>query len=150
MPTTRNRATGSTKRGLRSISKARLPVIVTIEESESDDLGELSNKMSLFINHPNARAIADRIQTTHGSSWEVADSNFAYNIIYVFSDAERRQVLNELKRDGLIVQFSEYPLPRQWIGSGSRGPRKSSYVAQKSMQRKLTRSNIKRRRNKGY
>lgn len=144
---TRNRATGSTKKGLRSIASARIPAIVVVEEEHDNmDMGEPAIKLGLYIKHPNASVIADRIQSTYGSNWELADSHFAYNTLYLHNEKEVKKVVAELKRDGLIVQFSEYALPRSFISSGPRGTRKSSLVWQKKEQRRLTRTNLKRRR----
>lgn len=154
MASTRNRATGSTKRSLRAHAIARQPVIVVVEERPidasaygiSEAEAERGSTLNLYIKHPNARAIIDRIGSTGGSYWELADAGFAYNMVDVWSDKERKAVLTELKRDGLYVTFSDADyIPRAWIKSRG-GLRKSSTIGLKRQQRLLTRANLKRRK----
>lgn len=113
------RATGSTKAKLRGIRK-RWPLPVLIAETSgldpaeydvSEEEAEQGTEMMLTIHGRGARQMAEQLQSTHGSSWEDDGPSLAYNAFVVWSDAERKEVIDELHKAGVAVGFEDETLP---------------------------------------
>lgn len=97
------------KRRLRALSALGVPPVVLISERPVDASAygisareaEKGTELSVHFHHPQARTIADRVQSWMGSYWETDGNDFAYNMTTVWSDAERKKAIDELRRDGL-------------------------------------------------
>lgn len=72
-------------------------------------------ELHLVISGPGADAMAEQMQSTGGSYWESDGPNFAYNIVTVWSEAEYKEIIRELKNDGARVQVVDY-MPRSSYG----------------------------------
>lgn len=112
------RATGSTKARLRSMQRRwPLPVLVSETGVDPDAYGirredaDQGTEMLLAIHGRGARQMAERLQSTHGSSWEDDGPTLAYNMVVVWGDQERKAVIDELHKDGVALAFEDETPP---------------------------------------
>lgn len=108
------RATGSTKARLRSMQRRwPLPVLVSETGVDPDAYGirredaDQGTEMLLAIHGRGARQMAERLGSTHGSNWESDGPSFAYNTVIVWSERERKEVIDELYKDGIALGFAD-------------------------------------------